>query len=104
LPLAEQRLTSGVNTTENRTPMADLTSQTVRVPAGCPRAGVPLANLPGLRALGVLICGIQRGRDRRVLPGGGDHFEAGDQLLVVGTHDQILAFQAWLEGIETPAR
>ncbi|MFM8357139.1 MAG: cation:proton antiporter, partial [Verrucomicrobiota bacterium] len=32
LPLAEQRLTSGVNTAENRTPMADLTSQTVRVP------------------------------------------------------------------------
>jgi len=98
LPVAERRLTSGIRSAESSVPFADFTSETVLVPDGCPNVNQPLARLTGLREIGVLVCGIQRGTHRYVLPAGTAHFLVGDRLLVVGTQKQILAFRGWLEG------
>ena len=97
LPIAERHLTSGIRSTENAVPFSDFTSESVPVPDGCPHANRPFSELTALREIGVLVCGIQRGRQRSVLPAGNAHFQAGDRLLVVGTQQQILKFRGWLE-------
>lgn len=69
-----------------------LAMETVRVPEGSPLARRPLAELDLIRRAGVQIGGIRRGKSRNLSPRGGDHFEDGDELLVLGTHAQIKAF------------
>ncbi|MBK9138648.1 MAG: cation:proton antiporter [Verrucomicrobia bacterium] len=67
----------------------ELTMESVRVPEGCPLAGRPLRELDLIRRAGVQIGGIRRGRRRNLAPSGEDHFEVGDELLLLGTHAQI---------------
>jgi CPA2 family monovalent cation:H+ antiporter-2 len=74
----------------------ELTMESVRVPEGCPLAGRPLRELDLIRRAGVQIGGIRRGKRRNLAPSGNDHFEAGDELLLLGTHAQIKDFCALL--------
>jgi CPA2 family monovalent cation:H+ antiporter-2 len=70
----------------------ELTMETVQVPQGCPLAGKPLLDLDLIRKYGVQIGGIRRGSRSTFSPGGKDHFAAGDELLLLGTHSQINEF------------
>jgi len=75
-----------------------LTDDSVVIPAGCPHAGRPLSDLSGARDLGVLVCGIQHGSERTVLPPATATFEAGDRLLLMGATRQLALFKSWLAG------
>ena len=76
--------------------------ETVVVPEGSPRAGKPLFELDPIRQAGVQVTGIERRGHRVLTPSGADHFEGGDELLVLGTPRQINEFEQWLKG-EHPA-
>lgn len=78
------------------TDFGELTMEAVVVPPGCSLAGRPLIELDLIRRVGVQIGGIRRGRQRRLSPTGEDHFEEGDELLVLGTHAQIKEFSGLL--------
>ena len=67
-----------------------------------PRAGRTLAELQVARATGVRVVGIQRGEERILNPGGAETLRAGDNLLVVGTLEELRAFRRWLKG-DAPA-
>ena len=71
--------------------------QTHTLPAG-PHAGRTLAELPFARETGVRVVGIKRGDTQIINPGGGQNVQAGDNLLVVGTLDELRAFRRWLRG------
>lgn len=77
--------------------------QTHSVPPG-PLAGRALSDLQIARETGVRVVGIQRGETQIINPGGAQILEAGDDLLVVGTLDELRAFRRWLRGgLETRA-
>jgi CPA2 family monovalent cation:H+ antiporter-2 len=70
----------------------------IRVPADSPHIGRSLAESAPARSSGVQIAGIQRG-DRRILtPGGEERLAAADDLLVIGTPEQLRGFRRWLTG------
>lgn len=71
--------------------------QTHTLPAG-PHAGRTLAELPFARETGVRVVGIKRGDTQIINPGGGQNVQAGDNLLVVGTLDELRDFRRWLRG------
>ena len=52
------------------------------------------------RATGVRIVGIQRAGERITNPDGKQTLEAGDNLLVAGTLNELRAFRRWLKGDE----
>ncbi|MBN9693480.1 MAG: cation:proton antiporter [Verrucomicrobia bacterium] len=100
LPQAERLLAQGLRNPSETVRFEELTSDTLVVPPGCAQAGKPLRDLRPPRDLGVLICGIQRGRDRQVLPPATASFQPGDRLLLVGATRQLEAYKAWLtEGV-----
>ena len=68
--------------------------------ANVPRAGRTLAELQVARATGVRIVGIQRAGERIINPDGKQTLEAGDNLLVAGTLNELHAFRRWLKGDE----
>ncbi|MFM7818440.1 MAG: cation:proton antiporter regulatory subunit [Verrucomicrobiota bacterium] len=82
----------------DRVGFEELTDDSIRVPEGAKHIGRPLAELDRARELGVLICGIQRGYERTVLPPATATFQAGDRLLLIGSRRQLSLFKAWLEG------
>ena len=69
--------------------------ETVEVPAGSMLAGWTLAELAPSRRCGVQVAGLHRGEQRLLNPGGEEHLRAGDDVLVLGSPDQIAAFRAW---------
>ena len=80
--------------------LADLVLQRVRVPAASPRSGRTLMETDLRAATGVQIAGIQRGGERLLSPAGTERLEAGDELLVLGTPEQLRSFRRWLVGTE----
>lgn len=78
----------------------ELTMETVVVPAGSPLAGRTLLELDLIRTTGVQLGGIGRGGRRTLSPAGRERLEAGDDLLVLGSADQIARFRQRLEGAE----
>jgi CPA2 family monovalent cation:H+ antiporter-2 len=70
----------------------ELTMETLDVPDNSPLAGKPLLELDLIRKTGVQIGGIRRGREQNLSPSGRDSLQAGDALLVLGTHAQIKGF------------
>ena len=68
--------------------------------ANGPRAGRTLAELQVARATGVRIGGNQRAGERIINPDGKQTLEAGDNLLVAGTLNELHAFRRWLKGDE----
>ncbi len=75
------------------------------VPVGVdsPRSGRSLADLQIPRLTGVQVMGVERNGARVLNPGGEAVFQAGDQLLVMGTAREIRQFRAWLDGADLPA-
>jgi len=76
----------------------ELTMETLKVPPGCTLAGKPLLDLDLIGRFGVQIGGIRRGSRRNLSPRGSDSFDAGDELLLLGTHAQIAEFSLALAG------
>lgn len=79
----------------------ELTMETLVVPRDCPLADRPLVDLDLIRSVGVQIGAIRRGQERRISPGGRDRFQAGDELLALGTPAQISQFAALLQSGST---
>ncbi len=71
--------------------------QTHAVPAG-PHAGKTLAQLQIARETGVRVVGIHRDDTKIINPDGNQSLQAGDNLLVVGTLEELRAFRRWLRG------
>ena len=93
---------------ETITDFDELTMETLAVPPDSPLTGKPLLELDLIRKTGVQIGGIRRGSDQNLSPSGRDQLQAGDALLVLGTHAQIKEFAALLspppaESAEPPA-
>jgi len=69
--------------------------ETVKLPPGSHLAGWTLAELAPNRRCGVKVAGIHRGAQRILNPTGEEHLRAGDDVLVLGTPEQITAFRVW---------
>jgi predicted Kef-type K+ transport protein len=69
--------------------------QTIIVAAG-PRVGGSLAGLQIQRQTGVLVVGIDHAGGRVVNPAGDQTINQGDELLVLGTPEQVRRFKRWL--------
>ncbi|WP_429884520.1 cation:proton antiporter [Geoalkalibacter halelectricus] len=69
--------------------------ETVWVPAG-PRVGLSLAELEILKQTGVMVAGIRRDGEKIINPGGEDRLAEGDELLILGSPQQIRHFKGWL--------
>ncbi len=69
--------------------------QTHSLPSG-PHAGKTLAELQVARETGVRVVGIHRGTTKIINPGGDERLAAGDELLVVGTLEELRDFRRWL--------
>ena len=86
-----------------RTPapaLGDLLVHRVRVPDASPQAGRTLEEADVRRVAGVQIAGIQRGGERLLNPSGQERMLVRDELLVLGTPDQLRVFRRWLAGRE----
>jgi len=86
-----------------RTPgpaLGDLLVHRVRVPDSSPQAGRTLEELDVRRVAGVQIAGIQRGGERLLNPFGQERMLARDEVLVLGTPEQLRTFRRWLAGCE----
>jgi hypothetical protein len=77
-------------------PLLTTRAETLKVPPGSTMAGGSLIELDLIRRFGVQIGRTRRNQERRLAPGGHDTLEAGDELLVLGTHQQIQEFAATL--------
>lgn len=73
---------------------------TVVVPGWSRAAARTLGEISPARNHGVQIAGIRRGMVRILNPSAGESLNPGDELLVLGTPDQIRGFRAWL--LENP--
>lgn len=69
--------------------------ETVEVPVGSVLAGWSLAELAPTRRCGVQVAGLRREDQRLLNPGGEEQLRVGDDVLVLGSPDQIAAFRAW---------
>jgi K+/H+ antiporter YhaU regulatory subunit KhtT len=78
----------------------ELAVETVTVPVASPLAGRTLQELDLIRRFGVQVVAIERNGQRRVAPSGRDRIEGGDELLVLGTHEQIKQFAGLLNRVE----
>lgn len=78
----------------------ELNTETVAVPTGSRAIGKTMIELDLIRRFQVQIGGIERQGKRIVPPAGSDCIADGDQLLVLGTHQQIRHFENWLAQAE----
>ena len=92
--IRELSLTSGVGGDVSE--FEELVTDTVRVPDGCAMARRPLIELDLIRRFGIQVGGIRHQRTRRLVPAGSDSFEAGDELLLIGSQAKIREFAARL--------
>ncbi|WP_404421913.1 cation:proton antiporter [Nibricoccus sp. IMCC34717] len=75
----------------------DLRMEMVVVPVGSLADGKTLRELAPAQSHHVQIAGVRRGETRVLNPGGDERLGAGDEILVLGTPDQINGFKDWLE-------
>jgi len=68
----------------------------VHVPDHSPASGRTLGDLSPARSHGVQIAGIRRGMVRILNPAANEELRAADELLVLGTPEQIRGFRGWL--------
>jgi CPA2 family monovalent cation:H+ antiporter-2 len=78
--------------------LAEIEIEGVGVPPGSPAAEKMLVELEIPASTGVQLVGIERGGNRLLNPGPFQGVEAGDQLLALGTPEQIKTFRHWLRG------
>lgn len=69
--------------------------ETFALPDGSRLAGRTLAELAPTRQVGVQVAGLNRGGLRILNPGGEERLQARDDVLLLGTPDQIKAFKVW---------
>jgi K+:H+ antiporter len=91
---AKRKLTAVAGSEAPGAGLDEVRLETVTVPARSRCAGRTLAALAPTRHSGVLIVGINRAGRRHLNPGAEETLGAGDEVLVLGTPDQIGAFQA----------
>ena len=77
----------------------DVRMESIVVPEGSPGAGKDLRTLIPAQSYHVQIAGIRRVETRILNPTGDERVEAGDELLVLGTPEQIQGFRERLEGV-----
>ena len=70
--------------------------EAVTVPEGCKLAGRTLRQLAPSKKVGVQVAGLRRGEMRTLNPSGQEKMLEGDEVLVLGSPDQIAAFRSWL--------
>ncbi|MDX2187725.1 MAG: cation:proton antiporter [Opitutaceae bacterium] len=75
----------------------DLRMEMLPVPVGSPATGRTLRELAPAQTHHVQIAGVRHGELRVLNPTGEERIDAGDELLVLGTPDQINGFKDWLE-------
>jgi len=66
-----------------------------QLPDGSRLSGRTLAELAPTRQVGVQVAGLNRGGLRILNPGGDERLQARDDVLLLGTPDQIKAFKVW---------
>jgi CPA2 family monovalent cation:H+ antiporter-2 len=93
---AARELSAGSTGPVPMTDFDELTMETLVVPPDSPVVGKSLLELDLIQRVGVQVGGIRRGRDRNLVPSGRDRIQAGDALLVLGSHLQIKGFIALL--------
>ena len=71
--------------------------QAVELPPGCGLHGRTLAEMALSRTYGLQVAGINRGGRRILNPAGDEKLFTGDDVLVLGSPDQIAAFKASLQ-------
>jgi CPA2 family monovalent cation:H+ antiporter-2 len=79
--------------------LAEIEIEGVGVPPGSPAAEKMLVELEIPASTGVQLVGIERGGNRLLNPGPFQGVEAGDQLLALGTPEQIRNFRKWLSAV-----
>ncbi len=99
LPIAAEFLNRR-GTVSDQDSFDELNTETVVVPAGSQAIGKSMIELDLIRRFQVQIGGIERLGKRIVPPAGYDCIADGDQLLVLGTHQQIRNFENWLSQAE----
>jgi CPA2 family monovalent cation:H+ antiporter-2 len=90
---AAKALLTRVSGTVPSSGIEDVRMEVVAVPAGSSLAGQTLGELALGRRVGVQVAGLNRGGRRVLNPGGEQKICAGDELLVMGSADQIAAFK-----------
>lgn len=103
LARAERLLVSGTAPGDAGQSFGELTNESIRVPPDTAHAPRTLLELDLIRRFGVQVCGIRRGRERRVLPAGSEIVLPGDELLLLGTLDRIQQCRNWFEQPPSPA-
>jgi CPA2 family monovalent cation:H+ antiporter-2 len=81
----------------------EVSMEALAVPAWSRAAGRTLGEMAPMQRHGVLVAGVNRGGVRILNPRAEEVLQAGDEVLSLGTPDQIRSFKAWLreEGTTT---
>jgi CPA2 family monovalent cation:H+ antiporter-2 len=85
---------SGTTTVSN---FDEVLMEAVTIPPGCGLHGRTLVEVTLSQAYGLQVAGINRGGFRILNPGGDEKLFTGDEVLVLGSPDQIKAFKATLQ-------
>lgn len=95
-----RHILGNVGSASDQRDLEEVRMEQVAVPENSPRLNRTLAELDIGRETGVLVAGIKRrGRARpEVNPGGNERLKPGDELLVLGTAEQVRIFARWLRG------
>jgi monovalent cation:H+ antiporter-2, CPA2 family len=88
--------TEGRDHTRPTVALDDVQMESIVVPLESPRTGKSLAELNINRVTGVQVAGIQRQHQLRVNPRGDERIQLADELLVLGSPEQITRFRRWL--------
>jgi monovalent cation:H+ antiporter-2, CPA2 family len=94
---ARDLLSARAERTDEATGLDEVQTETVAVPPDSAHTARTLAelNIPG--ATGVLVVGIKRDGRCHMNPGGGEKLQPNDELLVIGTTDQLRRFERWIK-------
>ena len=76
--------------------LSDLSLEHLAVPAGSRHVGKPLSDLALNSLFGIQIVGIERNHRPVLSPGRSETLQSGDQLLVLGTPEQVNDMAFWL--------
>ncbi|HZZ18042.1 MAG TPA: cation:proton antiporter [Opitutaceae bacterium] len=68
----------------------------IKIPAWSRVHGTALGGISPAASHGVQVAGIHRGEKRILTPGAGEVLQSGDEILVLGTAQQIREFRGWL--------
>ena len=89
----------GVTVTAPASRFDEVRLETIPVPTESKLSGLTLTELAPSRRCGVQVAGLLRGNQRLLNPGGEEHLYSGDDVLVLGSPDQISAFRSWLNEV-----